>query len=72
VVTAEAEFIAAFPMAQEVTSQAARHLLNKLGFPKTDPTPVFEDGTTVRPPRASTVLNCIKWAGGAVGDTDRA
>jgi hypothetical protein len=57
--TAEAEFIAASSMVQEVIY--ARRLLEKLGFPQTDPTPIFEDNTT-----------CIKWAGGAVGGTDRA
>ena len=57
--TAEAEFIAASSMVQEVIY--ARRLLEKLGFPQTDPTPIFEDNST-----------CIKWAGGAVGGTDRA
>jgi hypothetical protein len=57
--TAEAEFIAASSMVQEVIY--ARRLLEKLGFPQADPTPIFEDNTT-----------CIKWAGGAVGGTDRA
>ena len=57
--TAEAEFIAASSMVQEVIY--ARRLLEKLGFPQTDPTPIFEDNTT-----------CIKWAGGAVRGTDRA
>ena len=57
--TAEAEFIAASSMVQEVIY--ARRLLERLGFPQTDPTPIFEDNTT-----------CIKWAGGAVGGTDRA
>jgi superfamily II DNA/RNA helicase len=46
-------------MVQEVIY--SRRLLEKLGFPQTDPTPIFEDNTT-----------CIKWAGGAVGGTDRA
>ena len=55
--TAEAEFISASSMVQEVIY--ARRLLEKLGFPQTDPTPIFEDNTT-----------CIKWAGGAVGGTD--
>ncbi len=57
--TTEAEFIAASSMVQEVIY--ARRLLEKLGSPQTDLTPIFEDNTT-----------CIKWAGGAVGGTDRA
>ncbi len=57
--TAEAEFIAASSMVQEVIY--ARRLLEKLGFPQSDPTLIFEDNST-----------CIKWAGGAVGGTDRA
>ncbi len=39
----------------------ARSLLEKLGIPQIDPTPILEDNTT-----------CIKWAGGAVGGRDRA
>jgi hypothetical protein len=58
--TAETELIAAFSMVQEVIFYA-RRLLEKLGFQQADPTPIFEDNTT-----------CIKWAGGAVGGTDRA
>lgn len=57
--TAEAEFIAASSMVQEVIY--ARRLLEKLGFPQTDPTLIYEDNST-----------CIKWAGGAVGGSDRA
>jgi hypothetical protein len=36
-------------------------LLEKLGFTQNDPTPIFKDNS-----------ECIKWAGGAVGGTDRA
>jgi hypothetical protein len=57
--TADAEFIAASSMVQEVIY--ARRLLERLGFSQTDPTTIFEDNTT-----------CIKWAGGAIGGTDRA
>jgi hypothetical protein len=57
--TAEAEFIAASSMVQEVIY--ACRLLERLGFPQAGPTSIFEDNTT-----------CIKWAGGAVGGTDRA
>ncbi len=51
--TAEAEFIAGSSMVQEVIY--ARRLLEKLRYPQTDPTSIFEDNTA-----------CIKWAGGAV------
>ena len=57
--TAEAEFVAASTMIQEVVY--ARHLLDRLSFPQPDPTVIFEDNAT-----------CIKWAGGAVGGSDRA
>jgi hypothetical protein len=57
--TAEAEFIAASSMVEDVTY--ARSLLEKLGFLQSGPTLIFEDNTT-----------CIKWAGGDVGGTDRA
>jgi len=57
--TAEAEFVAASSMVQEVIY--TRRLLTRLGFPQTHPTPIFEDNAT-----------CIKWAGGAVGGSDRA
>ena len=57
--TAEAEFIAASSMVQEVIY--TRRLLEKLGFPQSDPTRIYEDNTT-----------CIKWAGGVVGGSDRA
>jgi hypothetical protein len=59
--TAEAEFIAASSIVQEVIY--ARHLLEKLGFPQSDPTPIYEyNSTCIR----------VKWAGGAVGGSDRA
>jgi len=57
--TAEAEFVAASSLVQEVIY--VRRLLTRLGFPQSDPTPIFEDNAT-----------CIKWAGGAVGGSDRA
>ena len=57
--TAEAEFIAVSSMVQEVIY--TRRLLEKLGFTQSDPTQIYEDNTT-----------CIKWAGGAVGGSDRA
>ena len=57
--TAEAEFIAASSMIQEIIY--IRRLLEKLGFSQNEPTPVYEDN-----------LTCIKWANGAVGGTDRA
>ncbi len=55
--TAEAEFIAASSMVQEVIY--TRRLLEKLGFQQSDPTQIYKDNTT-----------CIKWAGGAVGGSD--
>ena len=57
--TAEAEFVAASSMVQEVIY--ARRLLDRLGFPQPNPTAIFEDNAT-----------CVKWAGGAVGGSDRA
>ena len=57
--TAEAEFIAASTMVQEVIY--ARRLLDQLGFPQPEPTPIYEDNTT-----------CIKWSEGSVGGSDRA
>jgi len=57
--TAEAEFVAASSMVQELTY--TRRLLERLGFPQAEPTTIFEDNAT-----------CIKWAGGAVGGSDRA
>jgi hypothetical protein len=57
---AEAEFIAASSMVQGVIY--ARRLLEQLGFPQPEPTPVYEDNTT-----------CIKWSEGSVGGgSDRA
>ena len=38
----------------------ARRLLEKLGFPQSDPTPIYKDNFT-----------CIKWSGRAVGGSDR-
>ena len=57
--TAEAEFVAASSMVQEVIY--ARKFLDNLGFPQTAPTQVFEDNST-----------CIAWSEGSVGGSDRA
>ena len=57
--TAEAEFISASAMVQEVIY--LRKLLENLGFPQKEPTPVFADNET-----------CIKWSEGAVGGSERA
>jgi len=57
--TAEAEFIAASSLIQEIIY--IRCLLDNLGYPQTHPTKIYEDNAT-----------CIKWAGGAIGGTDRA
>ena len=57
--TAEAEFIAASSLVQEVTY--VRRFLHDLGFPQSLPTPVYEDNTT-----------CIAWSEGSVGGTDQA
>ena len=57
--SAEAEFVAASSMVQEVIY--TRRLLEKLGFPQPEPTPVFEDNRT-----------CIAWSEGSVGGSDRA
>jgi hypothetical protein len=57
--TAEAEFIAASSMVQEVIY--TRRLLENLGFPQSNSTQIFVDNIT-----------CIKWSGGAVGGSDRA
>ena len=57
--TAEAEFVAASSMVQEVIY--ARRLLEQLGFPQQEPTPVYEDNTT-----------CIKWSEGSGRGSDRA
>jgi hypothetical protein len=46
-------------MVQEVIY--IRRLLERLGYPQPAPTPIYEDNAT-----------CIKWAGGAVGGSDRA
>jgi hypothetical protein len=52
--TAEAEFISASAMVQEVIY--LRKFLGNLGFPQTAPTPVFADNET-----------CIAWSEGSVG-----
>ena len=57
--TAEAEFVAASSMVQEVIY--ARKLLDNLGFPQTAPTEVFEDNST-----------CIAWSEGSIGGSDKA
>jgi hypothetical protein len=57
--SAEAEFVAASSMVQEVIY--IQRLLEKLGYPQTAPTSVFEDNRT-----------CIAWSEGSVGGSDRA
>jgi hypothetical protein len=57
--TAEAEFIAASAMVQEVIY--TRRLLEILGFPQVQPTPICEDNRT-----------CIAWSEGSVGGSERA
>ncbi len=57
--SAEAEFISASSMIQEVIF--LRKFLSNLGFPQTAPTPVFADNET-----------CIAWSEGSVGGSDRA
>jgi hypothetical protein len=57
--SAEAEFISASAMVQEVIY--LRKFLSNLGFPQTAPTPVFADNET-----------CIAWSEGSVGGSDRA
>ena len=58
--SAEAEFISASAMVQEVIY--IRKFLEKLGFPqKQPPTSVYEDDRT-----------CISWSEGSVGGSDRA
>lgn len=62
--TAEAEFVTASSLVQEVIY--ARRLLEQLGFPQQEPTPVmrgpvYEDNT-----------RCIKRSEGSVGGSDRA
>lgn len=57
--SAEAEFISASSMVQEVIY--IRRLLESLGFKQDSPTKVFEDNRT-----------CIAWSEGSVGGSDRA
>ena len=57
--TAEAEYISASAMVQEVIY--LRKFLENLGFPQKEPTPVFADNET-----------CIKWSEGSVGGSERA
>ena len=57
--SAEAEFISASAMVQEVIF--LRKFLGNLGFPQTAPTPVFADNET-----------CIAWSEGSVGGSERA
>ena len=57
--SAEAEFMAASSLVQEVIY--IRRLLERLGFPQSEPTPIGEDNRT-----------CVAWAEGAVGGSDRA
>ena len=57
--TAEAEFIAASTMVQEVIY--ARRLLDQLGFPQPEPASICEDKTT-----------CVKRSEGSVGGSDGA
>ena len=57
--SAEAEFVAASSLVQEVIY--TRRLLEKLGFPQTEPTVIYEDNRT-----------CIAWSEGSVGGSDRA
>ena len=57
--SAEAEFVAASSLVQEVIY--TRRLLEKLGFPQAEPTVIYEDNRT-----------CIAWSEGSVGGSDRA
>ena len=57
--SAEAEFIAASSVVQEVIF--LRRLLAELGFPQTSFTPIFADNET-----------CIRWSRGAVGGSEHA
>ena len=57
--SAEAEFVAASSMVQEVIY--IQRLLEKLGYPQTAPTSVFEDNRV-----------CITWSEGSVGGSDSA
>ena len=57
--SAEAEFIAASSMVQEVI--LLRKILANLGFQQNGPTPIFADN-----------MKCIHWSEGSVGGSDRA
>jgi len=57
--TAEAEYISASSMVQEVIY--LRKLLANLGFPQTGPTVIFADNET-----------CIAWSEGSIGGSERA
>ena len=57
--SAEAEFMAASSLVQEV--MYLRKLLERLAYPQSGPTPIFEDNRT-----------CIAWSEGSVGGSDRA
>jgi hypothetical protein len=57
--SAEAEFVAASSLVQEVIY--IRRLLDNLGFPQPEPTTILEDNRT-----------CIAWSEGSVGGSDRA
>ena len=57
--TAKAELIAASTMVQEVIY--ARRLLDQLGFPQPEPTPIYEENTM-----------CIKWSEGSIGGSNSA
>ena len=56
--TAEAEFVTASSLVQEVIY--LRKLLNNIGFPQTEQTIIFEDNKC-----------CIAWSEGFVGGSDR-
>ena len=57
--TAEAEFVAASSLVQEVIY--LRKLLTNMGFPQTEPTVIFEDNEC-----------CVAWSEGSVGGSERA
>ena len=57
--SAEAEFVAASAMVQEVIYM--RRFLENLGFPQKLPTVIYEDNRT-----------CVAWSEGSVGGSDRA
>jgi len=57
--TAEAEYVSASSMVQEVIY--LRKLLANLGFPQTSPTVIFADNET-----------CIAWSEGSIGGSERA